>query len=340
MEKIADEMCTRTQELEQEAQSKGISISNATINLTSKSQEQVEKKNYYSASSFCFNANIQIRGDLYQNISDEEIRSTLDMLSKLELKKIEKISPNNLQVHTIISDRLTELRDNIDGANKAIAEGDMARAREILAFARERAFSIKAWSLFFSNEGDEVKYDLKTSCIARVSDAEERLQYARLFAPISFRNIDKNLEDAKKFMNEGKYPECLSKAIEVNVQSNTILTTLGLTIGDLPRLVEKKLEFAKREIASQDYFPILAYSYYEYSNALKESDPSSALFYAEFAIEMANIDTYLSIGGNGNNSEGRAIVVSYLEEVSFVLLGLILGLVIGASVVIMSKRRK
>ena len=113
-----------------------------------------------------------------------------------------------------------------------------------------------------------------------------------------------------------------------------------MTVEDLPRLVDKKLEFAKREIASQSYFPILAYSYYEYSSALKESDPSSALFYAEFAIEMANIDTYLSIGGNGKSDSGERIVVPYIEEGSYIILGLILGLVIGASVVIMSKRRK
>ena len=39
-------------------------------------------------------------------------------------------------------------------------------------------------------------------------------------------------------------------------------------------------------------FPVIAYSYYEYANSLKETDLSSALLYSEYALELSNLDLY------------------------------------------------
>jgi hypothetical protein len=69
-------------------------------------------------------------------------------------------------------------------------------------------------------------------------------------------------------------------------------------------------------------FPILGYSYFEYANSLKESDPFSALLYSEYALELSNLDIYFkSHGVNG---------VEVFENIDKKLIGvLVAGIVLG-----------
>ena len=46
------------------------------------------------------------------------------------------------------------------------------------------------------------------------------------------------------------------------------------------------------EETEKGVFPIVGYSYFEYANSLKETDPFSALLYSEYALELSNLDIY------------------------------------------------
>jgi predicted S18 family serine protease len=189
------------------------------------------------------------------------------------------------------------------------------------------------WSTLFTEDNDKINYDLRTSCIARIGEANERLQYAKLFAPVILAPAEEILGEGISHMEKQEYPECLSKAIEVKVRSNTLLTALGITNEQLPELVSKKLRVAEREIISQEYFPILAYSYYEYSKSLKDSDPGSALLYSEYALEMTNMESYLSIiNGNGKTIDNiEKEIINNSENIRLIITGLLIGLLIGSS---------
>jgi len=59
--------------------------------------------------------------------------------------------------------------------------------------------------------------------------------------------------------------------------------------------VSRKLVVAKENIASEisrGIFPIVGYSYYEYANSLKQTDAYSAMLYAEYALELSNLEIY------------------------------------------------
>jgi uncharacterized protein len=335
MKQVSQDICGRTQELRNEVQEQDAKVHPTVNNSTIQAANAIGDKNFYSAASFCFNANIRLREALYDNLSESKFNETFEMLQKLELKDIDFNSPNNLQVYLILSDRLKELEETLEETALQKSLGNDYVANNLLAFGRERAFSIAAWSKFFNEDENTVKYDLKTSCVARVNEANERLQYAKLFVPTLLLATEDTLNAAHTLLKEERFPECVSKAIEVKVQSNAILTTLGLETSELPELVNRKLEYAKREISTQDYFPILSYSYYEYAQSLRESDPGSALLYAEYSLEMANMDSYLSIVGNGGEQVSSGInevVGRNSEKIRLIIIGLLFGLVIGTSI--------
>ena len=291
MKDVARQMCQRTEQLIAEAQEQDAQILNA-----SKDAERVlGEEKYYSASSYCFNANIQLRKKLYQNLSDADFATIAESLYALKIDEIPLASPNNIQIYLIVHDRFEDLQNLLEDAQKAHTENLSSESRELLASAHERAYSIAVWLKFLDTVGPNGDtFDLKTSCAERSAEANERLQYAKIYFPLFVEEAEERLELAKLQQGEEKYANCISNAVEAKVLSNMLLTSIGLTREQLPELVTEKRVVAAAEIAEQEYFPILAYSYYEYAQSLQEDDPSSSLLYVEYALELANIDNYLS----------------------------------------------
>ena len=70
---------------------------------------------------------------------------------------------------------------------------------------------------------------------------------------------------------------------------------IGVEEEQLPTLIESKLSIVKQNIIEEQekgIFPILGYSYYEYANSLKETDPFASILYLEYALELSNLDMY------------------------------------------------
>ena len=124
--------------------------------------------------------------------------------------------------------------------------------------------------------------------------------------------------------------------------SNVLLTSIGVTDEQLPEIVKEKLKFASYEIASQDYFPILAYSYYEYAQSLLEDDPGSSLLYVEYALEMANLDNYLSRKKSESvNTRIKNVFARWADkDFQLIILGFINGLLIGSAIILFKRREK
>ena len=75
----------------------------------------------------------------------------------------------------------------------------------------------------------------------------------------------------------------------------------------------------------------MAYSYYEYGNELKEKDSYSALLYAEYAIELSNLDMYFKQVQNPPLAEIE------LKPILFLAAGILIGYLLSK---IPKKKRK
>lgn len=322
MKELSNLLCRRSEELEKEL--KGFRINKTDKDEIEKkknsSRDSLEKEDYYSASSFCFGANIIMRNQLYKNNKDQgwQEKEIVILRKKAELieekiKKEEIKTMTDLQTLMIVRERLNEVRERLDEAEKS------EEKTYLLAYAEERFFSAISWMYFFKMKGKEFELDkerLKESCRQKISESEERHQYVELIwgeQQVSY--IKEKIELAKRSLEEGREDLCLMKAIQGKAEADAILSSMGLGEENLDSYLESKKEAVRRVIAKssmEGIFPILGYSYYQYANTLGESEKGTALLYLEYALEMSDLDIYFE-----EKEEERVWGVKLAEEINW-----------------------
>ncbi|MGC8929612.1 MAG: S16 family serine protease [Candidatus Woesearchaeota archaeon] len=346
MKIVSEKLCNRTEEL-----LKQINLSvlgkinqsllnyskktlNETMNLMNNSVQESRNNRFYSSASFCFGANVKASTILL--LQENKLESAAKLLSysidyynNMLRKNFETI--NELQTYLIINERLYEAREHLHEGFKALEENNTIKAAENIAFANERLKSSDYWQEFMKMEGKKYEIDiqkLRDSCLSKIGEAQELEQYVNLIFPLTIKNIENKIKDAESESALGNYEECLYRASEAKAELNLILSNYGIKDNDTKKLLEKKLIAAERSISAQiekDVIPIMAYSYYEYANSLKETDIYSSLLYAEYAIELSSMDVYFQAKNSSENAS-----ISKLQE-SFIL-GLVLGIFVASSI--------
>ena len=294
-------LCNRTTELEAELgdyKIKDAEELSRLRNKTVKAQDALDEDNYYSAASFCFGTNVQLRAQLYEkaDLSDAELGQEAKRIES-KLKKYKEEITNkelrtitDLQTYGVVIERLNEGLDNI----KTFLEQNNTY---YLAFAEERLFSAMSWAQFFKMSGKEFRLDeaaLEFSCLEKIQEAKERYQYVSLFIFGDLIDLNKDIEKEEAIYSAGDYKYCLIKASQTKAEANAILSSLGVEEDKLDELLDTKLGAVERSLSrtiSKGAFPILGYSYYQYAGSLRE-DAGLALVYSEYALELSNLDMY------------------------------------------------
>ena len=330
MNKIAKDLCERYVKLQQnwksqhesEGSKENISLYDESILLINRSNIAMSKGQSYAAASFCFGANVNLNTLLFnatlqtaerQNHQLEQLFAAV-IKAKNDLNKQELETITDLQAYLVVKERLDEAEDIIKktlDAVKAIWTIDTANKINItnslemesiyynIAFSAERLYSAYLWSSFINHQGR--RFDLnedviKEGCIKKIAETEERLQYLHLTYPYEVTDITIGIKKAYDNLHNDNYKQCLSQALKTKAEIDVILSVSGIDDQNLQELLAVKSNVINQIIAKQqkkDIFPILGYSYYEYSQSLADKDISSALIYAEYAIEFSNIEIYL-----------------------------------------------
>ena len=309
MEGLRNILCERTEKTELELKQEGVILDENTTQKLAEKKEEVQKANanqdYYSAASFCFGNNILLRSEYYKHKEPSKpvVRNLFNMLQKKTDALEEKLGAeeittiSDLQTLMIVKERLDDVKQNIAKLNESSKE----ESYELLAYAEERYFSAISWRQFFAMEGKRFvmnKETLKESCQQKISEAEERHQYASLFlGSLPVLNIQQKIEAAEKSLQEEEFELCLIVASQAKADANAILSSLGLSADNFAEFINSKQQAAERVISensAEGIFPILGYSYYQYANSLKEQEQEqyTALIYIEYALEMSELSIY------------------------------------------------
>ena len=91
------------------------------------------------------------------------------------------------------------------------------------------------------------------------------------------------------------YESCLLKASQAKAEASILISLLGVEKNDSKELCYEKLDIVEEIIAQEqgrDVFPILGYSYYEYSDAFLDVDPYSGLIFAEYGLAFSDVSGY------------------------------------------------
>ena len=204
------------------------------------------------------------------------------------------------------------------------------------ALANERLRTASSWANFFTLPGKEYPMDkasLQASCTNIISIAKSRLQYARLYLPNSFLDQEQKLNDIT-LSNDPVF--CIAEASLIKADINAIISSFGLLQKDIQQMIEVKLIKVAEVLAEEtmeDRFPILGYSYYEYSKTLKDLDPASSLLYSEYALELSNLDVYFgqtySVTTQRTMTPSKANFKTIFFYIFIVVLSLYLGFMTG-----------
>lgn len=311
---------------------------NLSLDYLKKANESITKRDYYSAASFCFNANKELRTLEYEEYSKEELLLVItsakqDVVRMLDdVNKKELLTMSDLETSMVVKERLFEARDILSQNESDVIDQ--------LPYVVERIYSAKVWSKFFAYPGKQVSLDkdhLSMACIAKISEAEEQLNYLELIFG-EHDQFRKELGDVKKIYDTGDYSFCLFKASRTKSEVSAILTSLSIPDEKFQELLDDQLKLARIQINKQENnFPIIGYSYYDYASSLRESRPELALIFSEYASEFSNLDMYFP-------KEKKFKIRFNIEQTGAFLIGFSMGLlfviVVLSIYAMVEKRRK
>lgn len=298
MQDVAEMLCHRSSNISELVKDVNHTLLETSENFLNRSKSAEKIGDHYARASYCFSANIRLRELAMKNLTDEELKkiysevnsSLKEVKSATESKSFETLS--DLQTYMIVQERISEAENYIEVLNYTNISSNL------LAYAKERLFSAVAWSEFFGMKGKIIDLNedhLQNACLEKMSEAEERINYVELYLPGILGDIKSEVDSASKYFNTRDYPLCIFKASKAKSEANILLTVLSIKEENLETVVEEKLEAARRVIVEQeqeDIFPILGYSYYEYSQSLLGHDPGSSLRFTEYALELSKLDMY------------------------------------------------
>ncbi|RMD57654.1 hypothetical protein D6825_03330 [Candidatus Woesearchaeota archaeon] len=298
MREVSSDLCARTEGLRL-----GINDSRL-VNFTVRAKDAFERGEYYAAASYCFRANVEYRQKSYleKNLSLDEVESRLSRLL-VDLRSLERnVKTKNLstltdlQTFMAVMERINEARELAGSVSDALKKNKTDAVD--LAFAEERAFSAKTWARFFDGTGGNFEVNvnsLKRGCAAKISEAEERYNYVRSVIPNALENTREDIDKAYSLLRDGNFALCLYTASKAKSQADVLLGLMGVEESRFDDVIDLKLQVARNALMraqENGVFPIIAYSYYEYARSLRDFDKVSSLLFAEYALELANLDLY------------------------------------------------
>jgi uncharacterized protein len=342
MQSLQKLLCDRTEKIEEMISENGKQINESINEIFEKrknnSLQAINDQDYYSAASFCFSNNILLRNNYYQELEldDQKINQMLDLLErktenfKEQLNQEEITTISDLQTMIVVKERLSDVQEQIKKAKES--EEKVA----LLSYAEERYFSAVSWKQFFSMEGKKFLLDserLKQSCQQKISEAEERHQYASIFlGDLAVLNIKEKISLSRDSLKEQEYGLCLIKAAQAKAEANAILSSLGLSEDNFDEFIESKSRAVEKivfENSAEGIFPILGYSYYQYANSLKDEEKYTTLIYLEYALEMSDLEIYFPAE--------KTIEISFNLDKKWIYL--IIGIIIGIILTVVVKKK-
>ncbi len=337
MKQVAQDICNATSNVEFQINSQVVNktFAKEVLNLAQKSKKSFEDAQYYSAASYCFRTNLLLKqiNIVYKKPARSVIlKRAINASNSLKLlaanissRKLRTIT--DLQTYMAVNERLFEAQDALGKLHQN--SNDTLASANLVAYAQERIGSAYAWSRFFDNSDKTFeisKSKLQQSCMNKISEAEERYNYVKSILPISLLEVRYELDRAYYDLSNQSFIMCLYRASKAKASSDVILGVMGVEESQISDVLKLKLDVVKRELIKSQQrgiFPIIGYSYYEYANSLINVDKSSALLFAEYALELTNIDMYFQ----KNNSSVPLLFFAKENWLAFIA-GIIFGLLI------------
>lgn len=301
---------------------------NSAADLIARAKNESIVYNHYSASSFCFSANLRLRYLSYLTKDIDDIKDLVD--SALEQARAGQqlvfTDINYIQVHGLVAERVADATAGKEDALKFLEENNTFAAIDRFAYSYERSQTALLWSTFFGIPGTEVTltdFELSHACELSLREAQDRIQYVRLYTSLPL-GAEQTISIAQNEEKNSSYTTCILFARKAKAEADVVASVFGAQ--NISEILLVKQRIASQFVSSrlrEDRIPLIGLSYIEYGSSLIESDPFSALLYFQLAQELGNIDIFFE------RSEMVSIpVFQWDDRLSVLLLGILLGVLL------------
>ncbi len=284
-----------------------------------------ENSNYYSAGSFCYNANINYRiiHEMQKNLTEEERGIEVrEFEKKVNLRYVELNSElyreniktiNDFYAYLIIVDRINEAQKHLDDAKRISrqnifeeiasnitnqSESTQNVEKDIhYSYAVERLHTVELWENLIKNTGELIFFDsdtIKNACLRINRQINMKTELLNTYSANIFRE---EIEKQNQFKNplSNQY-QCIYGGLKLDSRINTILNSIGITNNQSEEYAERLLEFTQSRLSlnSKGHFPLIPYIYAEYAeDLLSQGDISSSMLYSNYALSYSDLNLYL-----------------------------------------------
>ncbi|MEM3370867.1 MAG: S16 family serine protease [Candidatus Woesearchaeota archaeon] len=339
MKNISEELCAETLQLLNTSRVYNLSQDYLlALNLSQKAMLDYSKGSYYSSASRCFGANLKLRGLIASSeapYSAEEVLIRFDsVLSAIrsERQSLPKSyeSLEELQAFMVTSSRLEEASKYLDDARINIVEKNYTGAMLSITSAEERLKSAILWKKLFNLPGKKLSLSeqkLKNACIAKIVEAQESYQYANFILPDYLNSTREKIISALSSLNSSYYADCFYQAALGKSEADSVILLSSMEGENLTPFLAARLNASEREISIQQkegIFPLISFSYYDYSLSLKEDSPSASMLYAGYALELSKLSQYFL----SDKKVPRQIIHSLLLVILIFIAGVSSGLLL------------
>ena len=283
------------------------------------SEDAYQNETYYTSTSKSFQSLIFSRfisytcdywdtdDDSFMEKLLQEVKSWYNNASK-QAKNAEINGFISLQSVGAAQRRASEAKQYLDSA-ESMYEGGISYYSEVLdflyklSFAYERSNSISWWisiGSYFNETGNLDKDILENLALEYIEEAQQSTFYSTIILnelssisteSSSYLNYAEDLLETSRDDLEKGYPaSALFQALEATVRANLAIEIIGVAPKDRIQLASETASSKIAKSRQQGIEPVLAVSYYEYSESLvNESDFDNALLYYKYSGMIAGV---------------------------------------------------
>jgi uncharacterized protein len=283
------------------------------------SEEAYQNETYYTSTSKSFQSLIYSRfisyacdywdtdDDSYMQDLLQEVKSWYNNASK-EAKDADINGFISLQTVGAAQRRASEAKQYLDSAENMYENGLTFYSEVLdflykLSFAYERSNSISWWisiGSYFNETGDLDKDILENLALEYIEEAQQATIYSTIILnELSSISTDSSnylsyaeelLETSRDDLEKGYPSAALFQALEATVRANLAIEIIGVEPENRIQLASESASSKISKSRQQGIEPVLAVSYYEYSESLlNESDFDNALLYYKYSDMIAGV---------------------------------------------------
>lgn len=268
------------------------------------------------------------------SFSDNELNRVYDLINQnFTINHI-----NDLEAINIAIDRYFEAEQIYGQAKSYYQANNTPSTLYNLAFTFVRLKTCTTWLMLKDEFEDDldIKFSqdlLKDLALNRIESTDNMILYAEsAFVSVYTQNANEHLDSSRKAYDEGNYIYSLFESLKALSNANLAMQLSAVSLEEVGDKIQLAKTQARQNInlaQTNGLMPILALSYYEYSETFEEDNPAQALIFLEYSKQFSLLSTQMVHNIDLNAVESLFEISSPREvgkQLTIILLGVIMGI--------------